>query len=153
MLRIVPCTIREAKVFVGEHHRHSRVPTGGIFAVAVAQGDIVRGVAITGRPVARRLQDGWTVEITRCCTDGAHNACSMLYGACRRAALALGYRRIVTYTQATETGASLRAAGFRRVKDLPARGSWAESSVKLKGIRDAEGSGGVPRVLWEVTCG
>jgi hypothetical protein len=124
MLRIVPCTLSEATAFVDQHHRHNKPPRGGLYAVAVAEGEKVRGVAITGRPVSRRLQDGWTVEITRCCTDGAHNACSMLYGACRRAALAMGYRRIVTYTLKSEHGTSLRAAGFVVVADVRGR-SWS----------------------------
>jgi hypothetical protein len=123
MLTIVPCTISDAKVFVREHHRHRPRVTSALFAVAVAEGDQVRGVGIAGRPVARGLQDGWTVEIIRVCTDGARNACSMLYGALRRGAIALGYKRIVTYTLASEGGASLRAAGFRVVADVRGR-SW-----------------------------
>lgn len=122
-LEVVPITIAEAQAFIEQHHRHSGVPAGAKFAVAVAEGAVVHGVATCGRPVARMLQDGWTVEITRCCTDGTRNACSMLYGACRRAALALGYRRVITYTLATEHGASLRAAGFRVVADTRPQ-SW-----------------------------
>jgi hypothetical protein len=108
------------------------------------------GVAMCGRPIARHFDDGLTLEVNRTCTDGAENANSMRYGACWRAAKAMGYRRLITYTQANESGASLRAAGFRRVKDLAPRKGWAESSVELKGIRDPEGNGGVARVLWEL---
>lgn len=122
-LSIVPVTISDALSFVAQHHRHNAAPQGALFAVGCGETEI-RGVAIVGRPVSRVLQDGWTVEITRCCTDGARNACSMLYGACRRAAIALGYKRVVTYTLATETGASLRAAGFRVVADTRGR-SWS----------------------------
>lgn len=75
----------------------------------------MRGVAIVGRPVSRHVQDGWTCEVTRLATDGAKNACSMLYGAAWRAARALGWRRMVTYTLATEPGTSLVAAGWRVV--------------------------------------
>lgn len=77
----------------------------------------------------------------------------MLYGAAWRCAKAMGYIRIVTYTQAKETGASLRAAGFVKVAELAARGSWAESSRKLKHIRDPKGNGGVARVRWEIQAG
>ena len=72
-----------------------------------------------------------------------------------RAARAMGHRRAITHTQAAESGASLRATGWRRVKDLPARGSWAQSTSdeKLKAMRDPVGSGGVARVMWEITCG
>lgn len=123
-LAIVPCDIDEARAFVDQYHRHHKAPLSGKFAVAVADAEKVRGVAIAGRPVARALQDGWTIEITRVCTDGTRNACSMLYGACRRVAIALGYKRVITYTLATEGGASLRAAGFRVVADVRGR-SWS----------------------------
>ncbi len=108
----------------------------------------LRGVALAGRPVSRHLDDGLTVEVNRTATDGCPNANSALYGACWRVAAAMGYRRMVTYTQGAETGASLKAAGMVKVRDLPARGSWAASSVALKHLRDAVGSGGVERTLW-----
>lgn len=113
-------TLREAKAFVERHHRSHSAPAGGLFAVGAHDGAHVRGVAIVGRPLARQLQDGWTAEVTRLCTDGARNACSLLYGACWRAARALGYRRLVTYTRAEEGGASLRAAGWRVVGETKA---------------------------------
>src|ERR1035441_8056475 len=81
------------------------------------------GVAIVGRPVARRLDDGETLEVTRLCTDGTPNACSFLYGACRRAAFALGYGRIGTYTLQDEGGASLRAAGWTLIGERSG-GNW-----------------------------
>jgi hypothetical protein len=111
-LKIVPITHKDANDFVRKLHRHNRPTPGSIFCVAVADQNL-RGVAIAGRPISRVLDDGATVEILRVATDGARNACSMLYGACRRAARALGYTRIVTYTLPDEGGASLRAAGFR----------------------------------------
>lgn len=122
-LRLVPTTIGDAREFVAQHHRHHGSPVSALFAIAVADGDVVRGVALVGRPVARALQDGYTAEITRCCTDGAKNACSMLYGAAWRAAKALGYQRLVTYTLASEPGTSLVASGFRIVGRTTAR-SW-----------------------------
>jgi hypothetical protein len=73
----------------------------------------LRGVAIAGRPVARLNDDGLTLEVTRCCVDGVKNGCSMLYAACWRAARALGYKRLITYTLFEEPGTSLRAAGFK----------------------------------------
>lgn len=112
-------------------------------------GGALVGVATAGRPVARHYDDGRTLEVNRTCTDGTPNANSMLYGAVWRAAKAMGYKRCITYTQADETGASLRAAGWVKVKTLEARKSWAESSVALKDKRDPVGNGGVPRVLWE----
>jgi hypothetical protein len=94
------------------------------------------------------LDDGRTIEVNRTATDGCRNANSALYGACWRIAVAMGYRRIVTYNQEGETGASLKAANYELIRELPARGSWAEASKKLKHIRDPVGSGGVARNLW-----
>lgn len=113
MMRIVPMRLAEANEAVQRWHRHHKPVAGYLFAVGVSDDGTLRGVAIVGRPVARHLDDGHTAEITRCATDGARNACSMLLGACRRAAKALGYQRVVTYTLPEEGGASLRAAGFR----------------------------------------
>jgi hypothetical protein len=108
-LALAPITLREARAYVAANHRHHEAPAGGLFAIGVTDGERVRGIAIVGRPVARMLQDDFTAEVTRLCTDGARNACSMLYGAAWRAARALGYRRLITYTLPSEGGASLRA--------------------------------------------
>jgi hypothetical protein len=124
-LLIVPMEFDEAVAYVRRHHRHHKPPNGYKFAVGVARvsdGQIA-GVAMAGRPVARLFNDGWTVEILRCATDGTRNACSALYRASARAAFALGYRRVVTYTRADERGASLRGAGWRFVARRPAR-TW-----------------------------
>ena len=111
-LIIKPCHLRTAREYVGQHHRHNIPPVGGKFAIACYAGDLLCGVAICGRPVSRHLDDGQTIEILRCCTDGTHNACSKLYGACCRIGFDMGYNRIITYTLAAESGASLRASGF-----------------------------------------
>jgi hypothetical protein len=117
-LRIVPTDLKTANEFVGRLHRHSRPVVGHKFSVGVEdETGKLRGVAIVGRPVARRLDDGTAAEITRLCTDGAKNACSMLYGAARKAARALGHDPIFTYTLPEEGGSSLRAAGFRIDKE------------------------------------
>lgn len=123
-LTVVPCSIQDAKAFVLAHHRHHPPPVGGLFALAVALGETVHGVAIVGRPVARMSDDGWTAEVTRVATDGTPNACSMLYGAAWRACRALGWRRLLTYTLATEPGTSLRAAGWRVIGETSG-GSWS----------------------------
>jgi len=149
-LRIRPVTFADAKQFVSDHHRHNKPPVGHKFSVGVEQDGKLCGVAMAGRPVARALDDGKTLEVNRTCTDGTPNANSMLYGAVWRAAKAMGYERCVTYTQADEAGASLRAAGWVREKDLPPRKSWADSSVKLRDAKDPVGNGGVARVRWEI---
>jgi hypothetical protein len=149
-LCVSPVTFKAACAFVAAHHRHNKPPVGHKFSIAVRAADEIVGVAMAGRPVARAFDDGLTLEVNRTCTDGTENANSMLYGAVWRAAKAMGYRRCITYTQADETGASLRAVGWVRVKELEARKSWAESSIALKEIRDPVGNGGVARVLWEI---
>ena len=153
-MKIRPITFRAACKFVADLHRHNKPPRGHKFSISVVDDSgAVVGVAMAGRPVARHFDDGLTLEINRTCTDGTKNANSMLYGACWRAARAMGYTRCITYTQADEAGASLRAAGFRMVKELPARPGWAASSVKLRDARDPVGNGGVPRRLWEIVAG
>lgn len=111
-LQLVPVTLKAANRFIAEHHRHLKPARGCVCAVGVERAGALVGVLLVGRPVAHRLQDGRTAEVTRCATDGSPNACSMLYGAARRAVRALGYSRLVTYTLPDEGGASLRAAGF-----------------------------------------
>ncbi|MBA3545720.1 MAG: phosphoadenosine phosphosulfate reductase family protein [Nannocystis sp.] len=122
-LRIVASTITRARAFVAEHHRHLAAPVSGLFAVGLARGDDLVGVAIVGRPVARALQVDGTAEITRICTLGDRNACSMLLAACRRGSSALGYSKLITYTLASEPGTSLRAAGWVEVAKVKGR-SW-----------------------------
>ena len=126
-LELVPICQRDAKLYVKRHHRHHKPPVGGLFQIAAAKGGQIVGVAIIGRPVARNLQNGWTAEVTRCCTDGTHNACSFLYGAAWRAARALGYKRLITYTLKEEGGASLRAAGWQCLGECGG-GSWSRKS-------------------------
>jgi hypothetical protein len=108
-------SLREANRFVAAVHRHHGPVRGHKFALAVEDVDgVLRGVAIAGRPVSRKLDTGWRLEVLRVATDGAPNACSMLYAAVARAGVAIGYRRqdILTYTLAAEPGTSLRAAGW-----------------------------------------
>lgn len=126
-LCIVPMTLREANEFVVSFHRHNKQARGCKFAIGVEDDTDFWGVAIVGRPVARGLQDGFTAEVLRtCCRDGAPKGCnSALYAAAWRACRAMGYRRLVTYTLATESGASLRGAGFRTVAELaPRKTAW-----------------------------
>ena len=124
MLEIVPTTLAEANAFVAEHHRHHGRVVGHLFSIAVSEAEKVCGVAIIGRPVARHLDDTFTVEVTRVATDGTRNAASKLYGAAQRAAFALGYRKVITYTLASEPGTSLRAVGWKVVGEVKGR-SWS----------------------------
>ena len=97
MLEVVPITLREANAFVEQNHRHHGPTVGHKFSIGLSDGEKIVGVAIAGRPVARHLDDGWTLEVNRLCTDGTRNACSMLYAAAWRTARAMGYKRLVTY--------------------------------------------------------
>ena len=152
-MRIRPCTLAEARAFVSAHHRHNKAPAGHKVSVRlVGDDDITLGVGVLSRPVARMLDDGSRAEITRVCTLGAHNGCSMIYGALLRVAKALGYWKVYTYTQSDETGASPKAAGFLIDERLPARRSWAESSRLFAHLRDPKyRTGGVERIRWCVT--
>lgn len=148
MLRLVPVMLKGdggANAFVRRHHRHSAPVTGCRFSVGVeyeATGGLA-GVAICGRPVARALDDGRTAEILRVCTDGARNACTMLYAACRRALKAMGYTRIITYTLASEGGHTLRLSGARPVAEVRAK-QW-DTPSRRRERRHVE-----DRIRWEL---
>lgn len=126
-LEIVPIFQDEAFKFIEMNHRHHRKPVGSIFQIGLSDGQNIVGVAVVGRPTARMLQDGFTAEVTRLCTDGTKNACSMLYSACWRAARAIGYRRLITYILNTESGTSLHAAGWKLVGEAGG-GTWNKPS-------------------------
>lgn len=117
----------EANAFVAEHHRHHKPVIGHLFSIGAALDDKIVGVAIVGRPVARGRDDGVTAEVTRLCTDGTKNACSFLYGACAKAAFALGFKRIGTYILANEPGTSITATGWRCLGERGG-GSWSVPS-------------------------
>ena len=112
VLKIRPIDFKSACNFVDLYHRHHKSPVGHKFSISVYNDDNLVGVAMVGRPVSRILDDGLTLEVNRLCTDGTKNACSMLYSSAWRAAKAMGYTRIITYTLCSEPGTSLRAAGW-----------------------------------------
>lgn len=126
-LNLIPITIGAAKEFVREHHRHHKPPVSGLFAVACEEAGHVVGVAIVGRPVSRMLSDGYTAEVTRLCTTGMQNACSILYAA----AWSLGYKRLVTYILKEESGGSLVASGWRLVGEAGG-GKWSRSGDRAR---------------------
>jgi hypothetical protein len=146
-LHIVPVKFADAADFVRQHHRHHEAPMGHKFSIGVAAGDLLVGVAMVGRPVARHFDDGLTLEVTRSCTDGTDHANSMLYGAAWRAAKALGYGRLITYTQDGEAGSSLKGAGWRVVAERPARKGWMTPSRP----RVPKGTECIARTLWEAS--
>lgn len=110
---LFPIALREAREFVEQYHRHNAAPHAHKFSIGIKEDGRLVGVVVVGRPISRHLDDGRTAEITRCCVmEGKTNANSMLYGAACRAAMAMGYRKAVTYTLPSESGSSLLAAGF-----------------------------------------
>lgn len=145
-LHLVPVKQKDAKAFVSEWHRHHKPPAGAVFCVGAADdAGVLRAVAMVGRPVARMFDDGQTLEVTRTATDGTVNANSILYGAAWRAAKALGYTRLITYTQDGESGASLRGAGWRALAQRAPRRGWNCVSRP----RSSKGTDRIARTLWE----
>ena len=112
MLTLTPINLKTANAFVQQYHRHHKPTRGHKFSIGVSEDGALVGVAVCGRPVARRLDDGYTLEVNRLCTDGTPNACSILYAAAYRAARAMGYNKVITYILDTENGSSLKAAGY-----------------------------------------
>jgi hypothetical protein len=110
--RIVPVTFAQANSFVAMFHRHNQKVLSAKLYIGLMHDDELIGVAIAGRPVARMLDDGATLEITRVCVkDGYPNANSMLYGRIKKIAMLMGYKRVVTYTLKKEAQSSLLAIG------------------------------------------
>jgi hypothetical protein len=126
-LELQPLTLREARLFIARHHRHHQPPRGWKFGIAVNDGEKIVGVIVVARPKARMLDDGYTAEVTRCCTDGTKHTASMLYAAAWRAARAMGYHRLITYTLVEEPGTSLIAAGWKSLYQTEG-GSWNRQS-------------------------
>lgn len=147
-MQITPINLDEANAFVYKHHRHHKPVVGSKFQVALSNENGVIGVAIVGRPVSRHLDDGWTLEVNRCCTDGTKNACSKLYAAAWNVAKNLGYKRLITYTLPVEGGASLRGAGWRLL-GLRGGGNWNVASrprIDTNAIMQGQ------KLLWEMSA-
>lgn len=133
MIELLPLTQKAARAFVNDVHRHLSYPTGDVCRVGLSVDGELQAAAVAGRPGARMLNDGRTLEITRV-ASGAQpcvNASTRLYGAIRRAGLALGWKRFVTYTRCDEPGDSLRAAGFKDC-GLTDGGEWDRPSRRRK---------------------
>ena len=125
-LEMIPITRKEAKFFVDTHHRHLKSPPNSVFHLAVGcvKRQEVVGVALVGRPINPVHQDGFTLEVNRCATDGTRNACSKLYAHAWRVAREVGYRKVITYNREGESGASLRAAGYKVVGEVTRPNRW-----------------------------
>lgn len=122
-LKAVPLRQKAAKAYINENHRHHKAAHADIFRVACESGGVIVGVVQVGRPVARALDDGKTVEVLRLCTNGQQNVCSFLYSRAARIAKELGYEKIITYILESESGTSLKASGWHKEQNTKG-GSW-----------------------------
>lgn len=122
-MTVVPISYKEACAFIKRYHRHHKPPQGHKFSIGLQLGEIIIGVAVIGRPVSRVLDDGFTAEVTRLCTDGTKNACSKLYAASWRIVREMGYRKLITYILNNEPGTSLIAAGWKCIGQAGG-GTW-----------------------------
>ena len=117
-----PLELKDAQIFVNQYHRHNIAPHRDKFRIGLNDGQKLIGVVMVGRPVARHTDDGWTLEVLRCCVlEGYKDACSMLYATAWRATRAMGYKRLITYTLISEPGTSLKAAGWKVIGETKAR--------------------------------
>lgn len=151
-MKIVPVSQKQAKEFIHRLHRHCMPPLTAVFSIGLEDDGKLIGVAMVGLPKARMSCDGATLEVNRTCTDGTPNANSMLYGACARAAKALGWSRLLTYTLPSETGASLKAAGWICLGEIDAGGSWQEKRGRTACQFDLFGERKIPvgpKLKWE----
>lgn len=150
-LHAVPINLKEAIEFVRSYHRHNTAPAGGKFAIGCSDGARLIGVAIVSRPVARNADDAETAEVTRCCVldDAPLGSCSFLYARCWHAAKAMGYRRLITYTLQSESGASLRGAGWKVVAELKARNP---NGWRYRPGREWHAVVGQAKFRWEAEC-
>lgn len=144
-LALVPTTLADANAFIAQHHRHHQPVVGHKFSIALSDGEAIRGVVIVGRPVSRHLDNGTTLGVTRCCTDGVPNGCSKLYRAAERAAANMGFKRLITYTLGSEGGASLRGAGFKLLGERGG-GSWSRKERPRSDDHPL-----ARKLLWELT--
>jgi hypothetical protein len=150
---VAPCTVAEANRYVQHVHRHNGpLPTARFAVVLYDATGVVHGVAVAGLPKARMLLDRGTLEVSRVATDGSRNACSKLYGACVRAARALGYRRLVTYTLEAEPGTSLRASGWRLAGRYEGA-SWNARNASLGNPHYQDRHDVGPKDRWEIALG
>lgn len=135
-MQVVPISLKDANAYVEQLHRHHQPVVRDKWRIAVADrnGKIV-GIAQVGRPISRMLDDGQTLEVLRCCTDGTHNACSFLYSHCAKIAKCFGYKKIITYILETENGTSLKASGWVCDDSSCGGGSWSRPSRTRETIK------------------
>ena len=128
MIKAVPLTQKEVSAYIDQYHRHHNHARGDKFRIGAEMDGEIVGVIQCGRPVSRNLDDGKTLEVIRCCSNGSKNVCSFLYSRCARIAKELGYERIITYILESELGTSLKASGWYCDEMHVGGGSWDRKS-------------------------
>jgi len=123
-MNAVPIELKTANAFIENNHRHHRKVARDKFRVGCEIDGNLVGVVMVGRPLARRLDDGFTLEVLRLCTLGNRDVCSFLYSRAARIAKHMGYKKIITYILETENGSSLKASGWHKEADNVGGGSW-----------------------------
>ncbi len=109
-----PIPFAQARRFVDENHRHCVGPSSHKFSIGLLQAGRLVGVIIASTPKAKAQDDGFTLELNRCCVlPEQRNACSKLYGKAILAGRCMGYRKFITYTLPHESGSNLKAVNFR----------------------------------------
>ena len=155
--KTIPLSLKAANEFVTTHHRHNKKTAGHKFSIgAMLDGELI-GVAICGRPVARALDNGTTLEVLRVCIKdpAPRNACSYLYARCQRIWTALGGEKIITYTLETEPGSSLKAVNWlvaAKTKKRATKNLWntrRPEHAGYKAVREAQLADGVIKNRWE----
>lgn len=117
-MKAIPIELKDANEFVANLHRHHPPVYRDKFRLAcIADDGHMCGVIQAARPVSRHLDNGKTIEVVRCCTDGTYNACSFLYSRIARIAKEMGYSKIITYILDNELGTSLKASGWQKEAD------------------------------------
>ena len=145
-----PLTLEEAQTFVNKHHRHNSAPHRDKFRIGMNDGKKVVGVVMVGRPIARHNDDGWTLEVIRCCVlEGYKHACSKLYAAAWRATRAMGYSRLITYTLKEEPGTSLKAAGWKVIGETTKRPKGWNTPSRPRVMSDKYPTG--QKTIWEIS--
>ena len=133
-LHPLPISIKEANEFILNFHRHNAPVKNCRFAIGAGfEGKLV-GVAIIGNPVARLMNDGFTMEVLRVCAkeDSPKNTCSFLYGRSWRVWQQMGGLRMITYTLQSESGSSLKGSGWKIVGETKPSKGWSRKNRDRK---------------------
>jgi hypothetical protein len=155
--KTIPLSLKAANEFVTTHHRHNKKTAGHKFSIgAMLDGELI-GVAICGRPVARALDNGTTLEVLRVCIKdpAPRNACSYLYARCQKIWTAMGGEKIITYTLESEPGSSLKAVNWlvaAKTKKRATKNLWntrRPEHAGYKAVREAQLADGVIKNRWE----